>query len=121
MSPAGQFKYPYSVAVDGSGNVYVADTENHRIQKFGPDGTFLTQWGSLGSGDGEFNRPYGVAVEGGFVYVADTNNHRIQKFMRVVLTHLSLMVKNYRGSKVEELAFSYADGGVRERPTPPNR
>jgi tripartite motif-containing protein 71 len=81
VGPAGQFKYPRGVAVDGGGHVYVADTENHRIQKFAPDGTFLTQWGSLGSGDGEFWSPYGVAVDGGGnVYVADGGNDRIQKF-----------------------------------------
>jgi sugar lactone lactonase YvrE len=77
----GQFKYPYGVAVDASGNVYVADTLNYRIQKFNSDGTFLTKWGSNGTGDGQFNMPYGVAVDSDCnVYVADTDNHRIQKF-----------------------------------------
>ena len=52
-----------------------------RIQKFSPDGTFLTKWGSCGSGNGQFYYPYGVAVDGsGNVYVADTDNYRIQKF-----------------------------------------
>ena len=70
-----------AVAADGSGNVYVADTANHRIQKFAPAGALLARWGSYGSGDGQFNRPTGVAVDGGGnVYVADTENHRIQKF-----------------------------------------
>jgi len=66
---------------NGKGNVYVADTGNHRIQKFTPDGTFVTKWGSQGRGDGQFKKPFGVAVDSsGNVYVADTNNHRIQKF-----------------------------------------
>ena len=47
---------PVGVAVDGSGNVFVADTGNHRIQKFTNTGTFLTKWGSSGSGDGQFSR-----------------------------------------------------------------
>ena len=60
---------------------YVADGENHRIQKFDGTGSFLTKWGSMGSGDGQFNLPRGVAVDGsGNVYVADQNNSRIQKF-----------------------------------------
>ena len=77
----GQFFYPRGLAVDGSGNVYVADSNNNRIQKFDSNGAYVAQWGSLGSGDGQLNQPSGVAVDGaGNVYVADTNNNRIQKF-----------------------------------------
>ena len=69
------------MAVDGSGEVYVADFGNNRIQKFTGSGTFVTKWGSYGSADGQFNAPHGVAVDGsGNVYVADTYNYRIQKF-----------------------------------------
>jgi sugar lactone lactonase YvrE len=75
-----QFNYPAGIAVDSSGNVYVADTDNYRIQKFSADGTFVTKWGSYGTGDGQFV-PYGIAVDSsGYVYVADMNNNRIQKF-----------------------------------------
>ena len=67
------FSNPSGVAVDSSGNVYVADNSNHRIQKFNSSGGFITKWGSYGSGDGQFNYPYGVAVgSSGNVYVADT-------------------------------------------------
>ena len=59
----------------------MADTGNHRIQKFTSDGTFVTKWGTEGEGDEQFDSPYKVAVDaGGNVYVADTGNHRIQKF-----------------------------------------
>jgi hypothetical protein len=69
------------VALDESGNVYVADYANHRLQKFTSDGQYLTQWGSRGSGNGEFEFPYSVDVSrDGFVYVADAGNDRIQKF-----------------------------------------
>jgi hypothetical protein len=44
----GEFDNPYGVAVAASGNFYVADSDNHRIQKFDSSGTFLTQWGSSG-------------------------------------------------------------------------
>jgi len=71
--------------VDSSGNVYVADTGNHRIQKFNASGEFLAKWGSEGTGDGQFDCPYGVAVDSnGNVYVADMGNDRIQKFKPVV-------------------------------------
>jgi DNA-binding beta-propeller fold protein YncE len=85
------------VAVDTQGFVYVADAFNHRIQKFDSNGKFIAKWGSLGSDDGEFYSPWGVAVDAqGFVYVADSRNHRIQKFKKVVFTiYLPLIVKNY--------------------------
>jgi DNA-binding beta-propeller fold protein YncE len=48
---------------------------------FDPEGRFRCQWGSEGEGDGQFNTPAGVAVDGvGSVYVADTLNHRVQVF-----------------------------------------
>jgi DNA-binding beta-propeller fold protein YncE len=67
--------------VDASGNVYVADAGNNRIQKFSSSGTLITMWGSLGTGNGQFSNPSGVAVDAsGNVYVADTFNNRIQVF-----------------------------------------
>jgi DNA-binding beta-propeller fold protein YncE len=53
----GQFNGPNDVATDGSGNVYVADVGNDRIQKFTNTGAYLTQWGSFGSGAGQFSAP----------------------------------------------------------------
>jgi DNA-binding beta-propeller fold protein YncE len=45
----GQFNVPIGIALDSSGNVYVADVFNHRIQKFTNEGTFIRSWGSAGS------------------------------------------------------------------------
>ena len=47
--------YPNHMAVDSSGNVYVADCGNHRILKFSPDGKFIKKWGSFGPGPGSFH------------------------------------------------------------------
>jgi DNA-binding beta-propeller fold protein YncE len=81
----GEFNRPKGVAVDAAGNVFVTDSDNHRVQKFTADGTFLTKWGSEGTGDGQFRNPRGIAVDAaGNVYVADQLNNRIQKFGRVV-------------------------------------
>jgi hypothetical protein len=77
----GQFNNPWEIAIDNSGNVFVTDMNNDRVQKFTFGGAFLTKWGSTGTGDGQFNSPEGIAVDNsGNVYVTDSTNHRIQKF-----------------------------------------
>ncbi len=85
----GQFSAPHGLAVAPDGSLFVADTNNHRIQHFSSDGTLLGVWGVFGDSNvgggapiGAFNQPGAVAVspDGQFVYVADTWNHRIQKF-----------------------------------------
>ena len=85
---AARFSSPSGVAVDGSGNVYVADSWNHTIRKVTSAGVVSTLAGSAGSsgstdGSGSaarFNYPFGVAVDGsGNVYVADSSNHTIRK------------------------------------------
>ena len=83
---AAQFSYPYYVAVDGSDNVYVADSANHRIRKITSGGVVTTlAGGTQGFADGtgaaaQFNTPFGVAVDGsGNIYIADQSNERIRK------------------------------------------
>ena len=80
---AGQFNGPDGVAIDpSSGEVYVADTGNNRVEEFDSDGTYIGQFGSSGSGDAQFNNPEGVAVDPSTsdVYVVDAFNNRVEKF-----------------------------------------
>jgi tripartite motif-containing protein 71 len=99
----GEMNAPQGIATDPSGNVYVADVSNHRIQKFSSAGVWDRTWGrsvtgvaqygvcgtasmcqpgTVGSKGGEFSTAtVGVGTDpSGNVYVADTNNFRIQKF-----------------------------------------
>ncbi len=77
------FNSPRGLAVDGSGNIYVADNENHRVRKVTPAGTVTTIAGAApGFRDGAkalLNNPLGVAVNGsGMLYVGDYGNNRIR-------------------------------------------
>jgi sugar lactone lactonase YvrE len=77
----GGFDFPVGVAVDGSGHVYVVDSEKNRVQKFDESGKLLDGWGEAGAGPGQFQSPDGIAVDGsGDVYVVDLGNARVEKF-----------------------------------------
>ncbi len=77
----GFVEFPQGIALDAAGTIYVADTRNHRIQKFDQQGQFVAVWGDSGSAPGQFDHPTRLAVDAaGFVYVADSRNARIQKF-----------------------------------------
>ncbi len=70
----GEFDSPTGMAVDGNGNVLIADTGNGRIEKFSPNGTFITSIG-------QFEAPNGIAIDHtGNIYVAEIGSkHRVQK------------------------------------------
>lgn len=76
----GQLKGATGVDVDASGNIWVADTENHRIQKFSPEGAYLSKFGSFGSANGQLNKPTDLLVApNGNLWVVDSGNSRIQQ------------------------------------------
>ena len=81
-APPGTFNEPRGIAIDGDGNIYVADSHHYRIQKFAPTGTFLDSWyvGWV---------PGWIAVDaGGNMYVTDYNNNRVRVWARWHADHL---------------------------------
>ncbi len=77
----GSFLFPTYLSVDAKGNLYVADTLNSRVQMFDPEGTFVRQFGKMGTAWGQFDKPKGVAVDSfGNVYVADSGWSNTQIF-----------------------------------------
>ena len=83
-SAPGTFNEPWGVAVDNEGNVFVADTWNHRVQKFNSNGEFLLEWSSAGlasEGPDRLWGPRGIAVSpASHVYLTDTDNKRVAVF-----------------------------------------
>lgn len=77
----GQFNTPSGIAIDSSGDIYVADTGNNRIEEFDRNGIYAGQFGSFGSGNGQFNGPVGIAFgANGKIYVTDVGNNRVETF-----------------------------------------
>jgi DNA-binding beta-propeller fold protein YncE len=78
----GEFSFAHAVDVDLSGEVYVTDVNNQRVQVFDSNGTFLRKWGSAGDGLGQFRNPSGIAIDdvSGEVYVTSRAGHRVQVF-----------------------------------------
>ena len=79
-SELGKFYKPQQIAVDDERNIYVADTENSRIQKFTHEGEFLSSWGIKGVGSGELQSPAGITIYENNVYVVDQVLNSIKKF-----------------------------------------
>ncbi len=77
----GDFNRPEGIAVDSQDRLYVADSCNHRIQVFSPDGRFLLAYGRAGKAKGELSYPYDICVDAaGHQFVCEFGNSRIQVF-----------------------------------------
>jgi len=74
----GSFSFPNDVAVDGSGQIFVADSNNMRIQGFSSQGTFIGGFSS--GGEEQVGFPRGIDIEGNYLYVVDTFDHKVKVF-----------------------------------------
>jgi DNA-binding beta-propeller fold protein YncE len=106
----GQFNLVHSIAIDGTGRVYVADRENHRVQVFDERGTYLDQWNNL-------HRPCGLHIDGETVYIGQ------------LLTHLSVnadypnlgacvTIHDLSGRRLARLGDAYPGEGPGQFTTP---
>ncbi len=77
----GQFRTPLGLGIDAAGNIYVADSQNDRIQVFDGNGHFIAKFGTTGTDSAQFRTPLDVAVApDGSIYVADYGNSRVDVF-----------------------------------------
>lgn len=71
-----EFDRPWGVAFDSTGDVYVTDLRNNRIQKFDNNGKFLDEWGKEGNGPGEFIHLHAIAIDpSDNIYLSDAREH----------------------------------------------
>ena len=109
-SDASHLNTPYSVYVDGSNNVYVADYNNNRIQKWAPGASSGTTvaGGAYGTGASQFKFPAGVYVDmDGNIYVADAGNNRIQKWAPGASSGVTVAGTGSAGSGANQLSNPY--------------
>jgi len=77
----GQFNRVEGLGIDAKGQVYAADSCNHRIQIFSADGRFLREYGHAGNQPGEMSYPYDIRIDAaGRQYVCEFGNSRLQIF-----------------------------------------
>jgi DNA-binding beta-propeller fold protein YncE len=76
----GQLNYPLGITIDSHGDILVADDNNSRVEEFSEAGAYLSQFGSKGTGNGQFTEPDGLAISEGEIYVVDHGNKRVEEF-----------------------------------------
>lgn len=88
---SGQISNPRGLAIDYEGYIYVADMGNARIQKFSQSGANLAQFGSIGTGQGQFTSVYNVMFDpdGYAMFTTENGGNRVQKF-----TYIQLPITN---------------------------
>src|SRR3989339_800376 len=85
------------IATDGT-YIYITDYGNHRIVKrLASDLSYVSQIGSLGTGNDQFDYPYGIATDGTYIYIADSNNYRIVKRLAEDLSYVAKIGSNGSG------------------------
>lgn len=102
------FNYPFGNFVDKAGNVYVADYNNHRIQKWPPgatSGTTVAGGNGYGSGGNQLAYPYDVFVDdNGVIYVSDAGNYRVQAWFPGAVNGITVAGGNGYGAASNQIS-----------------
>lgn len=100
-----QFSQPEGMTIDPSGNVYIADTGNNRIQKLTLKGQFICEVGGFGWDKNQFHHPVAVEAPNGLdVFVADYNNQRIERYDKD-LNYIATLVSINSWSEYHQFGF----------------
>lgn len=116
-SGPGQMARPQGVAVDNIGRIFVADTGNNRVERFDPAGVFLGELGGFGFGQGQFDGPRDLAVDGFNLWVLDVGNLRVLKYDlegRLAGTALDLDDREVRlrAGRIQPSGLAIDQGGI---------
>ncbi|MFC1554547.1 NHL repeat-containing protein [candidate division KSB1 bacterium] len=104
---------PRDLAVDKAGNVYIVDQSNHRIQKYSPDGKYISTIGREGEGPGEFIFPNSIDISNDdILYVNDSNNLRV-----VRLTTDGSVINIFKNGIRNNVIRLFSDGNFAGRST----
>ncbi|GAA5506209.1 hypothetical protein Rcae01_01661 [Novipirellula caenicola] len=104
----GEFAFVTDAVCDKKGCFYIGEYgDSDRIQKFDPQGNFLTQWGGTGNAPGQFVRPQSLVVRDHVLWVADACNHRIQCFDIREETPKLINVFGHEGNAAGEFYYPY--------------
>jgi len=101
---AGQFNRPTTLVADATGNLFVVDSINTRIQQFDATGVHQLSFGRYGNDPGEFRSPYGIATDGTSLYVTDRGRWRVEQF-------------SLAGSFIAEFGSQWPEGGSLREPS----
>ncbi|OQA84186.1 MAG: Serine/threonine-protein kinase PknD [bacterium ADurb.Bin236] len=109
----GYFNRPGGIALDGNGYIYVADTDNNRVQKFTTSCQYNMLWGGIGTTNGKFVKPLGIAYNpaNGNIYVADSTN-RIQYFTTNGVFIGSFVSRGVKTISIDQSGNIYATTGT---------
>jgi len=106
-----EFRFPVGITVDASGNIYIADQFNHRVQKWTPGATkgiTVAGVGGQGNAADQLNYPMAVAVDDkGNLYVSDAANSRIQMFVPGSVLGITVAGGYGRGDKANQFNMPF--------------
>jgi RHS repeat-associated protein len=79
-SNVGEFWEPDGITIDSSGNLWIVDEVNDRLEEISENGEYLNEYGGKGTGDGQLSEPVAITYDDGHLYVTEAGDNRVQEF-----------------------------------------